>query len=209
MGEVTRAISQPFTAVTDALGNAVGGDIGAGIKKGGKTIFDPLNAAAGEGPQAPSAPGVDPRMESLKKEQERQAQEFREKMPQAKEQAMSDFAQQEKSQLAGDLAGVKAGAQSRGLLYSGKRQAAELGAKAKSAGRLAKAKQDINISFEDQAKQMENAAIDSGAALQRAQQGMQNEVFNQALSNMQERSANIGALGGVAGSLIGGAMGRK
>lgn len=209
MGEVTKAISKPFTAITDVVGSAVGGDVGAGIKKGGQAIFDPFNAAMGEGPQAPATPGVDPRMESLKKEQERQAQEFRGKMPQMKEQTLSDVAQQEKGQLAGQLAGIKSGAQGRGLLYSGQRQGAELGAKAQSAGKIAKAKSDINKSFEDQARDMENAAIDSGVALQKSQAGIQNEVFNQALSNMRERSANLGALGGVAGSLIGGAMGRK
>lgn len=132
------------------------------------------------------------------------SKDFERRAPEMQRQAIEGVAGQERRRLAGELTGIKQGASSRGLLYSGMRQGAEAKARAGSDVNLAEQRQGINQAFNQQRQALKEAPIKSGLNMAQMQSGVADQVMSQALSNMQQRQQSMAGLGSALGA-IGGA----
>lgn len=141
--------------------------------------------------------------------QQNQARQFAKDAPQIGEDLFNDASRQEQQNLARNISGIKQGYNSRGMLYSGMQQGAQLGAQAQSGSRLANAKTAINKELSDQVQSMNDLQIQSGLSVQAAQKGVSDNVFAQALYNMQNQLQTGGAIGGAIGKIAGGYLGSR
>lgn len=138
-----------------------------------------------------------------------QAQNFRKNYSSYATDAFKPIESAEKRRLAEGLAGIKSGAQSRGLLYSGARQRAEGEQYADTASNLAQQRMSINKSFLDQANQMENEALQSNLDARASKQQQEDMLYQRALEQYRQRNQAIGGLASGAGGLIGTILGGK
>lgn len=159
--------------------------------------------------QAPTAPGIDPRLAEIQREQIKQADEFKKNLPGMKDQAFGQAASAEKRRLAQELTATNQGYSNRGLLYSGMNSGAQAKARAESGTNLASSKAEINSMYDDEANRMRQQAVSTGLGIQQSKQATQDSIYKQALENMAQRRGNLAAIGGAAGGMVGGAMGRK
>lgn len=135
-----------------------------------------------------------------------QALDYRNKLPGMKEQAYAGVQDQARRGLSEQLAGVKQGANSRGLLYSGLKQGADQAAVGNTASALATARGDINDSFEAQARGREDAARSGNADAMATQLSQDSDVYGKAMENVKRRQQTMSAVGGALGSVAGGAI---
>ncbi len=165
---------------------------------------DKLNGTGGRDPNAPWP--VDPRLGQIADAQAQQAQQFRSNIPQMSEAQGTAAADDTRRQLAGTVAGVRQNANSRGLLYSGLRQAGEANAGAQAASGLAQKQAGINNNLQGQATTLENQALQSGMGVRQLQQDQYNNAYQRALNAQQQKSQGqsslLGGVGGIVGALI-------
>jgi hypothetical protein len=135
--------------------------------------------------------------------------DFEGRAPEMQRQAIEGVAGQERRRLAGELTGIKSGASSRGLLYSGMRQGAEAKARAGSDVNMAEQRQGINQAFNQQRQALKEAPIKSGLNMAQMQSGVADQVMSQALSNMQQRQQSMSGLGSALGAIGGAYFGSK
>lgn len=136
-----------------------------------------------------------------------EAQAFRDKLPQYKDEAFRVQEDSAKQGLAGDLAGVRKAANSRGLLYSGLRDGAEAGTLGDFYANQSAEKAKINQSAEDVARGMEEKAIGMGMENQQQQQAAQDRIYDMALQARAGKQAGQGGIMGAVGKLGGGLLG--
>lgn len=185
LGNTGKYLANPY--------GSIGADIGKGLRPD-----DP-----------PAPPGVDPEIYKQQLEQQRQAKEFEANAPKMGEDIYNRVAGNERKNLAKQMSGVRNNYSSRGLLYSGLRQGDELATQEQSGSRLASARAGINKDLNDQVQNMNDMAIKSGLDIQQQSQGIQDQVFNQALMNMQNSMSSNAALGGAVGQAAGSYLGSK
>ena len=143
------------------------------------------------------------------------AKQFREGLPEYQNRAYNQVADVARRNLAQSMAGVKQNYNNRGLLYSGLKQGQEASNYAQTAAGLSQARAGINQGSEQSARDMEQRALagefksaEDMQAQQAIQMERQNELYNEALKNVMERLQMFGAIGGAAGAVGGGLMGR-
>lgn len=196
------------TVVGATAGSAVGGPIGGMIGKG---LGDSLGGAiTGEGVGVqPNAPGLDPRLKEIREGQVKQAQDFRKGIPEEKARQANMAGDASRRDLASKMAGVKASANQRGLLYSGLRQAGEGTAAAQSAADLARQTASTNAGLDEKARALESTAVTGSYNNLNQQQNMAGDALKIALEDRQARSGAMAGLGKELGSLGGGLMARR
>jgi hypothetical protein len=115
-----------------------------------------------------------------------------------------DAADQRKK-LASGLAGIRQGASSRGLLYSGLREGDEATAHADTAASIAQNRAGINRQVEDSTYGQELGSLNSLNSLRQAEIQRAQMMYDQAIANYQQQQAAgsglFGAFGRTGGSL--------
>ncbi len=181
------------------------GDVG-GVFLGDK--LDPNGAKTGPDDPENLVPQIDPRIINIRDQQLKQATDFRNNLGNYKQAQGTAATDNARRSLASDLSGVTASTNKRGLLYSGLRQGAEAGERAKVGAALNQRQYDIGQSADTQANALDAKALQSGMSVQGLQQGRENEISNRMQTiDQQKQKARNGLIGGVmqgVGSMFGG-----
>lgn len=188
----------PTGAIAGYLGGtAIGGPVGSvvGTAVGANNLFKP--------PAQPTAPGVDPGLSAVQQQQQQQAQQFRANLPQNENTAYSDLAQASGANTNQAVRQAGSSNSARGLLYGGVNQGQQQGIRANNQVNLAKGKSDINNQYETEANKMDAAAVGTGVAIQQTQQSVQDQIYKQALLNMNNQNNAFGSLLGAGGAGLG------
>ena len=145
-----------------------------------------------------------------------QADKFRKDLPQYTGNQIASAQDSAKRNLATDIYNVKAGMNSRGMLYSGLNEGAQAGAKGQESSKLAGNIQDINQKANQQADikdQLATNAEQSADAqevdLQRAKAGQSQGNYDNALKQRQNQQQFFSDISGGVGSIIGMFTGMK
>lgn len=146
-------------------------------------------------------PGADTALNNQANAMYDQARQMRTSIPQQAKDINAIGGAQGRKGLAQSLAGIKTGAQARGLLYSGLRQGAESGAYTDLANNLAQQSVQTNQNLENQAYGAETDALSGLEASRDAEMDRQQNLYQQALSNKQLQSAADSRLFGLSGTL--------
>jgi len=131
------------------------------------TMPTPPNPNVGNAPSLlpPAQPERNPTdLDTIRRELMEEAKRFRSGLPQYKREKYGIAAEQGREELNENLGLIRKSANSRGLLFSGLRQGAEAGSRAKTAAMLAQQKADINREAEDLASAKEYTAGTVGLA---------------------------------------------
>lgn len=150
---------------------------------------------------------VDPALKQLRDKQAKQAQDYRENMSNMKEEQGVQSQENARQTLANRLANIRAGSNSRGLLYSGLRQGAESQAGTDTAGQVAQERAQINNSVEDQANQLDSTALNSAFQTQGLQQQLNDSAYQDALQRRKQGISLLGTVGGALGGMVGAGAG--
>jgi len=127
-----------------------------------------------------------------------QASQYREALPGFQEDQGNRAADQRRMQLASQMKQIKSNANSRGLLYSGLRQGAEVAAAGDTMRNIAADRMRINAALQDRANAMETGAIDQDVSILGAEGGASDSAF---AAQMQQNQANQGLIAAGAGAL--------
>lgn len=143
-----------------------------------------------------------------------QAKSYRANLPGTQNALANQSADVGKRNLAQNIAQTRSNASSRGLLNSGLRQGAEAGNYGSYLSGQSQARSGINQETEQNAQGMENNAISAGEKLQQQRQAMedaiygrQQEQYQNALQQQQQRTGLLGGIGKSLGGMAGGALG--
>lgn len=194
-GESLKAKSRSFMPGLGEIDKMKSQGAGGYFKQTGKDFFGIKEAEQEAGPEGLSygdqanadIQEVDPRLKAAAALQSRQADDFRANLGSFKQGQQAMVGDSGRRDLAERMAGIKAGANSRGLLYSGLRAGEEAGAQSDLASNLSSAQRDINVGAEEQARGLDEQAAKSGIAVQQAEQERQNKIYQQAMSNQQQK----------------------
>lgn len=146
---------------------------------------------------------------NLNTQQQQQATDFRNNLPQMEEDLGSSYERQARRGLAQNIQGINANASRRGLLYSGLRQGAEAGAQARTAGDVAQKRYQINQGLEQNAQGLESGAASNIFSSYKNDIQNADDSYNLALQQMQSRNNLLTGLFGGIGAAAGGYLGRK
>lgn len=124
-------------------------------------------------------------------------------------QMYTQAADQGKRDLVDRQQGIKASANSRGLLYSGLRQSAEQGAATEASNNLASQKVGINQYLDQLNNSNQQQAINTGLDQYKGQVGAAFNSYQQALNNYQQQQQAWGNVAGGLFALGGAALGGK
>lgn len=128
-----------------------------------------------------------PELKQLYESQLEQAKGFREGKERLKADQMGIAGETGRIGLARQMAGINRGYGGRGLLYSGLRQADQSGAMGGLASKLASQRQDINKAVDEQSRQMDLGAADTGMQLRDLEQQKNQLAYQDALARYQAR----------------------
>lgn len=153
--------------------------------------------------------GVSPQLQASVNNQYKQARVNRVNAPKKAEDMGNLDAAAQKHGLAQSLAGIRSGASSRGLLYSGLRQGAEAGATSNALNSIAANRAGYNRQAEDEAFSGEQQSLQNLESLRQAQMNDSQFQYDQALSNYQAQQEAGSGLFGLMGSMGGVIKGAK
>lgn len=111
--------------------------------------------------------------------------------------------------LANRMAGIKAAASGRGLLYSGLRAGEESNARAQASSGMSQQRANINQGAEEMKQNLQNQAVDTGTAINQMQQQREMQKYNLAQQQAGQRGGLLKGLLGGAGSIAGAMSGGK
>jgi hypothetical protein len=213
LNSVVNTVTNPIGAIGGAIGGGAGRDVGNSLNP----ILNPIGAAHGavaapfmqEHTQAPEVPGEDPRLAAIRKQQGALADQFRTNRSQIENDSYNNIADPERKRLAQQMKTTGANYNNRGLLFSGLRQGAQAKEEAQSGANLAGARQDINRGAEEQQKQLDSSAANAELSQYQTQGAIQDNIYNQALTNMMGRNAVMNGIGGAIGAGAGSYFGRR
>lgn len=141
-------------------------------------------------------------LESLKAKQAKAASDFRANTAGMQEEQDRTSRMTARQELAANLSNIRSGANARGLLYSGLKQASDVGAEQGAQGRVANESAQTASRLESQARGLEDQAANTGIALQGARQGIADADYSTALANRQERNSAISGIGQGVGNIV-------
>jgi hypothetical protein len=171
----------------------------------GKKAADSLFPGKIPAPQT----GEDPQVTALRNKLYGEAKQFREGLPGLQANASSQIEREGNQAVATAVKGTRQGYNSRGLLYSGMREGAELGAKSRIASTMAEQRTQSNKSLQDLAAAKENTAMQVG--MQGYQQALQrqDQIEQINLQNSIARTQALQQLSQVAGYAAGSIYGKS
>lgn len=199
MGGTVRSIS---SAASNLSRGNVSGAVGDTVRAGsGAAATEDIARSTGLGPQidamngsdAPEAPGVDSNLQRLKEAQLQNAKNFRTNLPGMKSQMTQDLRQTSNAQLSNDLGTIQNNNSARGLLYGGVNQGQKAGQRANSQIKLASGIGAINSGLDNAANTLDAQAIETGVGIQQTQQAIQNQLYSQAMTQMNANNSMIGS----------------
>jgi hypothetical protein len=179
-----------------------GGGIGGPIGAANAALGDPF----GKRPDPPKAPGVDAGVAGMQQASLQQARQFRQNLGTNEQKAFETFGQAQNRSMNRDLHTVNQNNSARGLLYGGINQGQQQAVRAQGQVDLAKGRASINNQYNQAANQMDAAAVGNGVAVQQYQQGIQDQIYNQALMQMMNKNAAFGSLMNAGGMAAGMAL---
>lgn len=128
-------------------------------------------------------------------EQQYFTNQFNQNMPNLQNQMGAQFGQQVNQQMGGQLQQANSSNASRGMAYGGVGQGTQNAVRASAAGQAASGQNQINQGLLAEQSQVNSGAIQSGINYQQQQLAMQQQIYGQALQNLQaENSGTQGAL---------------
>lgn len=201
---VKRYVNQVVTNPVESVVNPLS-PMAEAVSPGSKRALDPLQIFNKDKEEQQAPPGVDPALFKLQQEQLKQAEEFQKNSQGLKERGFAVMAGKEKQRLADEMAGITTGMNRRGLLYSGTTEGLKGKAKADATGRLAQGREQFGAQVESEGDRLRMNAINTGVQIQGLQQGVQNQIYQQAMAERARRAQGLGAILGAAG-MVGGAM---
>lgn len=142
-------------------------------------------------------------LEALKNKQAKAAADFRANQKGMQEEQDRVSRMTARQELAQSLNQNRSAANSRGLLYSGLKQRADVGAEQGAVGQIAQDSAQNAATLEAQAQGLEDQAANTGIALQNARQGIADTEYSTALANRQARNEAIGGITSGLGQLGG------
>lgn len=180
----------PFGLLSGGL-DVAGGAISYGLAK--NQSYDQLS--------------LDPRVKDLQAQQVQQAQDFQNNLPGYQGSLYNQAEANARNSMAQKIADVRSAANSRGLLYSGLKQKEEAGVGGETAANLSRQRANINEQTNAMSNKMNESAIQSGLAMQKAQQEMADQNYRMKKEQAdQVNKASQGLLGGI-GKMVGGIFG--
>lgn len=208
MGSAVSSIGNAITGARNTINNATGtraGDILAPV--GASRIVPGAGAAyyamGMDQPRLdqPEAPGVDPNLQRLKEAQQKNAQEFRQNLPGTKSRMAEDLSVQSNLATSAGNKQIQESNSRRGLLYGGLNQGQQLANTAKQKSKLGQAINTSNVNLENAANTLDAQAVETGMGIQQSQQAIQNQIYNNAMAQMNAQNQMVGGLIG-AGTTI-------
>lgn len=158
----------------------------------------------------PDAPTPDARLEAITKRQQGLARDFSKAMPAIERERSAIIGGDTSRGLNAEIQGLRGNAQSRGLLYSGIRGGAEMGARRDAALGAVQKRVDMRKGLEDTRANLEGAAVDSGLNLAGQATGSgainaagQRALDSQALARQQSTNDMYSQIGQGLGSGLG------
>lgn len=142
----------------------------------------------------------------LKRQQMEQAEAFRQKSGDYRQQIGGTLRQQESQNLNQAQKDTANDLSRRGLMFGGISQGAQASNRGRSAASLGKGMQAMNRNLEETASDMENKAIETGMAIQNAQQAASNQLYSRSMA--AQNTANQTVASGVQMGMTYGLMGR-
>lgn len=173
---------------------------------GGQYASDQIQ---GGGPGVPPPPAEDPRIAEITKAKQQQAKEFRAGIPGLEAGMTRQYKLQAHNDLAGQLAQIRRDAAKRGIMNSGIRLGNEAGAQGAEASNIAKMKNMLHTNIASQADQLDQDAINSAVTQTQIQQQLQDNIYNQALKQLQEKNSALSGIGTAVGGLVGTIAGKN
>jgi len=204
LDQVSKNPLKAFDPISKGVSNTVGSNFITGKSDADEQAERQKNYAA-----EAAASSEKEQQDKIKAAQEQTADAFAKSAPGLKESTFQGVAGQERRRLAGELSGIRGGASSRGLLYSGLRQGQEAGARANSESGLAAQRQGINQTIDEQAQRLKEAPIKTGLNLAQVESDISNQAMSRAIENMQSRQAAMAGLGSALGQAAGTALAKK
>lgn len=180
------------------IGKAVGGAVG--MVPGGGMLTHSLFGLGGQ-PGLVQPGGAD--LSQVILAQKNQANQFRQNIPGMAQGMYTQYSDQAKQGLAGQLQGIKQNASSRGLLYSGLQAGQQAGAQGAAASNAAAMKTNINTQLQNQADKMDAAAVQGGLGMLGNNMQMQQSAYDAALQQAKGGMAGMGAFGQGLGAMTG------
>jgi hypothetical protein len=213
-------ISNTAHGVGNWVGDRIGGNVGHGIGNyvwnfggwsRGMLLTGPAGGIAsalkgGDRPEPPKAPGVDAGVSGMQQASIDQARQFRQNLGSNEQKAFENFGQAQNKSMNQDLHNVNQSNSARGLLYGGVNQGQQQAVRAQGQVNLAKGRASINDQYNQAANQMDASAVGNGVAVQQYQQGIQDQIYNQALMQMMSKNAAFGSLMSAGGMAAGMAL---
>ncbi len=147
---------------------------------------------------------LDPRLKDLQAQTVAQAESFQNNLPGYQQNLYNQAENSGRLGLAQKMAGIKASANSRGLLYSGLKQGQEATAGGENAANLARQRAGINEQSQAISNRMNQSAIQSGLEMQGAQQQMADQNYQTQLGQAQQKQQAAKGLISGFGRMLGG-----
>lgn len=182
--------------------NNIGNSIGTGLQNIGNSISQPTNNLqhslthlsdwTGGDPAAPTAPGVNPALTNLQTQQQTNATNFRNNIPQM-EQSMGEQLKSQANQMMGQgMSQINNSNNARGMGYGGVNQGQQQKLRAQTQSGVAQGQSNINAGLQNAANTLDAEAVNTGVGIQQTQQSIQNQIYSQAMTQMNANNSMVG-----------------
>lgn len=169
----------------------------------------PLAAGMFNPPKSKKPPtaGPDEQSQQILTEQQKGYQEYMKRLPSFQKQMAEGLAKQSMESMTGQQRQAEQRNVSRGLGYGALNEANKEQIRAQNQQQLASAIQQGNLGLLGLGEQMQAGIVTTGAGMQTDMQNRMNQIYQQQLLEMQKQNQGLANLGGIAGTVIGGAVG--
>lgn len=155
----------------------------------------------------PPAPGVNQNLVNAQQAQVGASNQYTQNLPNLQNQMGNQARQNINQQTGNSIQGNRSSNASRGMLYGGINQGQESGMRASGAAQSAQAQSNINANTTAMQQGLQQNAINTGLAINQNQQQIQNDIYQEALAQMQAAGSvfkgGMGLLGGGGGLAAG------
>lgn len=141
----------------------------------------------------PKAPGTNPALAAFQQEQQQNAKQFSQNLPSLQGQIAQMLTKQAKATTDAQVQQVKTTNNARGLTYSGINQGQQAGVVAQNQQQLGSAISGANANLANASNTLTAQAVETGVGIQQTQQSIQNQIYQQQLSQMQSNNSIFGS----------------
>lgn len=197
VGNIAKVVTSPISAAAGAVGNAIGGPTGGAIAGFGANPAGFLMGSQLSGlinPQeAPGAPGTDASLAMMHQQQLAYAKNFQENLPQTQQKVAQQLTNASNQTMNAQVRQVKNQNNARGLTYSGVNQGQQQAVRSNAQQQLAGGISAANANLENASNTLNAQAVETGVGIQQTQQAIQNQIFQQQMSQMQSQNSIFGS----------------